>query len=244
MTSAEAAAAVAHPIERAGGAWLLDADVLEEGKAAGHPNGYAYYITGRGGVLGDVDADVVVSAFTFFGPALIRTMWEKGVVVEGARAAARRYTHACGRFGRTHLAEWQGAGRFAELAERVVAGVDAAGLALFAGWRAEPLPDDAPARAYQLAHVLRELRGSQHIVGVVAVGLSPFMAVVATSGEEVARKFGWTDEVGDVDAAVALKARAEEITAAQSTQAFSVLNADELEEFVALSNELFGAIAH
>ena len=45
---------------------MLHPDTLTPGKAAGYPGGFAYYVVGRGGVLGDVDASVVVSAFAFF----------------------------------------------------------------------------------------------------------------------------------------------------------------------------------
>ena len=170
---------------------MLADEVLAPGKAFGYPNGYAYYVTGRGGVLGDVDADVVASAFGFFAPALIRTMWERGVVVEGARAAATRYADACAEYGRRRMVAFARAERLAELAGAIAAGVDASGLALFAGWRAHPLPDDSPGRAYQLLHVLRELRGSVHVLAVVASGLTPLRAVLASGGEENAHRFGW-----------------------------------------------------
>lgn len=170
---------------------MLADEVLAPGKAFGYPNGYAYYVTGRGGVLGDVDADVVTSAFGFFAPALIRTMWERGVVVEGARAAAARYAAACAEFGRRRMAAFGHSERLAELAGRVATGADVSGLALYAGWRAHPLPDDATGRAYQLLHVLRELRGSVHVLAVAASGLTPLEAVIATGGEENAHRFGW-----------------------------------------------------
>jgi hypothetical protein len=202
--------ALTQPSGNLGGMWLLHPEVLQAGREAGYPNGYAYYVTGRGGVLGDVDADVVSSAFGFFEPGLVRKMWQAGVAVEGARAAGARYTEACAGFGRTRLAGFDGAARLAELAGRVASDVDGAGLALFAGWRAEPLPDEAEARAFLLMHVLRELRGSVHILAVVADGLHPRDAVLASGGPAQAKQFGWSEPYPDV--APAAKAAAEALT--------------------------------
>lgn len=201
---------LAQPVGDMGGRWMLHPEVLGPCRDAGYPNGYAYYIAGRGGVLGDVDADVVSSAFGFFAPSLVRTMWDKGVAVEGARAAASRYGAACAAFGRARLQGFADADRLAELAGRLAAGIDAAGLALFAGWRAEPLPDDPAGRAYFLVHVLRELRGSVHLVAVIATGLTPLEAVLATGGAAAAERFGWAAPFPEVDAAA--KEAAERLT--------------------------------
>lgn len=198
-TALESIRSLAGPVGDLGGRWMLHPEVLAPCRDAGYPNGYAYYVAGRGGVLGDVDADVVASAFGFFAPSLVRTMWERGVAVEGARAAARRYGDACAAFGRTRLEGFAQVESLAALAGRVALGVDAAGLALFAGWRSEPLPDDAAGRAYFLLHVLRELRGSVHLVAVLASGLSPRDAVLATNGEEGAQRFGWEAPFPSVD---------------------------------------------
>lgn len=179
------------PVGDLGGRWMLDPEVLGPCRAAGYPNGYAYYMAGRGGVLGDVDADVVASAFGFFAPDVVRAMWEPGIAVEGARAAAARYGAACAQFGRLRLDGFDGAGRLAELAGAVASRAASSGLALFAGWRAEPLPADDAGRAFFLVHVLRELRGSVHVAAVMAAGLRPIEAVLATAGTQGAERFGW-----------------------------------------------------
>ena len=202
--------ALTAPVGDLGGRWMLAPEVLEPSKTAGYRNGFLYYIVGRGGVLGDVEAAVVSSAFGFFAPSLMRKMWVEGVAVEGARAAAARYGAACAEFGRTRLAGFAGAARLCQLAERVAIGVDDSGLALFAGWRAERLPDDVEARSLFLLHVLRELRGSAHLLAVVASGLPPLHAVLATGGEENAIRFGWSPPFPIVTSAD--KAPAEELT--------------------------------
>lgn len=241
-TMADSVRALTRPVGQLGGLWMLDRGVLDAGRAAGYPNGYAYYITGRGGVLGDVDADVVSSAFAFFEPGLVRTMWEKGLPVEGARAAGRRYGRACAEFGRGLVAGFDGASRLAELAGRVADGVDASGLALFAGWRAEPRPEDAEARAFFLLHVLRELRGSAHIVALVAAGVHPLAAVVAHGGEEEATRFGWPapHPTAAADTLVPAEALTDTILAALYA---AVLTAQEVAELARLVRALHGHVA-
>ena len=71
---------------------------------------------------------------------------------------------------------WPASSRFCAAAETVVTNADPAGLALFAALSSEPLADDVPARAMQLVMVLRELRGSVHLLAVVSAGVSPRVA--------------------------------------------------------------------
>ncbi|MBI4884945.1 MAG: hypothetical protein HY826_12915 [Actinobacteria bacterium] len=221
------------PVGHLGGHWMLHPEVMEPCRAAGYPNGYVYYGAGRGGVLGDVDADVIAAAFGFFEPSLVRRMWEAGTAVEGAAAAAARYGAACVEFGRSRLQGFAEAERVAELAERVALGADATGLPLFAGWRRQPLPDDLPGRAYFLMHLLRELRGGAHVVAVVASGLAPRDAVLASGGADMAKLFGWPEPYGDpagID-----KQPAEQLTDAIVGRLYDdVLNNEEVKELAEL----------
>lgn len=221
------------PVGDLGGRWMLAPEVLGPCKDAGYPNGFAYYVVGRGGVLGDVDADVIVSAFAFFEPGLVRKLWDTGVGVEGARASARRYGAACADFWAGRLEGFGGNGRLCELAERVIDGADSSGLALFAGWRGEQRPAHLGARAGFVLHLLREMRGSAHIVAVVASGLTPLEAVLATSGPEAGQRFGWSGPFADVPASA--KDAAEALTDSIVAQLYSSsLGPAELDEFVAL----------
>lgn len=195
-----------------GGKFMLHPETLQLGAERGHQGGYGFYVTGRGGVLGDVDADVVSSAFGFFEPALVRKMWQRGTEVAPARTVGDQFTEACQAWGRRRLDDFAGAARVAELAGAVAAIADSAGLALFAGWRAQPLPDDAPARAYQLLHVLREWRGSAHVVAVRASGLTPLEAVSGNGGADRAELFGWSAPYPDAAATADRRAAAEALT--------------------------------
>lgn len=214
LSALDAARALAAPVNVLGGKWMLDADVLGAGTSNGYPNGFAYYVAGRGGVLGDVDADVVTAAFGYFAPSAIRALWTTGIAVEGARAAAVRYGAGCTSWGRQRLEGFDGAERLADLAGRLVDSVDPAGLSLFAGWRAEARPDDAPGRAYLLLHVLRELRGSVHIVATTASGLSPLESILTNEagGAAMAGMFGWSEPFSDVSSLAGRRHDAEALT--------------------------------
>ncbi len=100
-----------------------------------------------------------------------------------------------------------------------------AGLPLFAGWRAFPLPDDAPARATQLLHVLREHRGGAHVMAVRAVGLSPLEAVLAgKQGAPNAKFFGWPEPYPEIDERLtSLRIEAERLTTEMVAPAYAGL---------------------
>ncbi len=214
---------------------MLDPEVLGPCRSFGYPNGFAFYVAGRGGVLGDVDADVVAAAFGFFEPSLLRKMWEAGTAVEGARAAAARYGAMCAQWGRSRLGGFEGAARLADLVRHVIDSVDPAGLALFAGWRAEPRPTDPEGLAYFATHVLRELRGSAHVAAVVVTGIAPLEAMLVSRGEGRAKQFGWSEPFPDVSHLVDLRALTETVTDEIMTRFFDrALNADESAELLDL----------
>lgn len=195
LTGRELSASIDSTVGIIGGKFMIHPETMAIGAEAGYPNGFVFYMRGRGGVLGEVDADVVHSAFMFFNKDIITKMWTGGVATEDARAAGRRFAAACQAFGTKRLSGAADMDRLATLAEKVIASVDSSGLSLFAGWRAEPLPADPAARAYQCLHVLRELRGCLHIVAVVHVGLNGLQAVLAGpgGGPDIAKLHGWAD---------------------------------------------------
>lgn len=240
LSALETVRAVADPIGSFGGAFMLHPETLGPCKEAGYPNGFAYYVAGRGGVLGDVDADVVSAAFGPFAPSLVRAMWEAGVVVEGAAASSRRYAEACAHWGEKRVSSFAGARRFAELAERVINAVPAYGNSLFVGWRSLRWPDGDGARAFFLLHLLREWRGSVHIVAVSASGLSPLDSILALDesqggGAEKAKRFGWQEPFNDSSHLRETRIAAEKLTDSLQIPVYeTALSAGERAEFVGL----------
>jgi hypothetical protein len=197
LTAEETVQAADKVLHDVGTVWMLHPETQARGAAYGYPKPMAFYFAGRGGVLGDVDADVVTAAMGWFHPGLVRLMWDRGLAVAGAREGARRYAQACADWAADHLTGFADADRLAELAGKVVFGAEESGLPLFAGWRAEPLADDGPARVLQLVHVLREWRGALHLVATTAAGLRPLEAILTNEGAAQARFFGWRDDLPD-----------------------------------------------
>ncbi|MGA1172484.1 MAG: SCO6745 family protein [Ilumatobacteraceae bacterium] len=208
----QVASTIAPLIGSLGAKYMLDPETMAHGAEAGYPNGFAYYVVGRGGVLGDVDSDVVYSAFMFFERTLIDKLWKAGVAVEGARAASKRYMQCCDAWVKKHLAKVDNLDLFISPAEKLISQVDSSGLSLFAGLRAEPLPSDLSARAYRLITLLRELRGCLHIAACVTHGLSGLEASLVSSGEGMTKLHGWAPPYPDVSHQVAARDAAEKAT--------------------------------
>lgn len=227
-----------------GSKYMLDPATAEIGKAAGYSDGFAFYMAGRGGVLGDVDADVVYAAFMFFHQPLVRKMWERGIAVEGARKAGSRYAGAADAWGQAHISGFGGAARFNALAEQVVNSVDSGGLSLFAGLRAEPLPADPHARSYRLVTYLRELRGCLHINAVAAEGLTGLQAVLTgENGAFFAKIHGYQEPYPDVSHLASRRERAEETTSRLMADVYEqALSGAERAEFATLVADLKAAV--
>jgi hypothetical protein len=208
-----------------GGAFMLTSATSERGAALGLDFGQ-FYALGRGGVLGDVDADVVVATFGYFNPDLVRHFWTSAKEKVAPPDAALAYAEACRAWGRDHLSDLDDLDGLVGLLERTTSAASPVGAPLFAGWRAVPLPDDAPGRAMQLLHVLRELRGGLHLDAVLAAGLTPHEALTLKSPEQV-QLFGWTEPAPDVEEKRSIHAAADETTDRMLAPAFGVLSDDE-----------------
>ncbi|MBF6318094.1 hypothetical protein IU453_15125 [Nocardia cyriacigeorgica] len=231
-------AAVNPYIQQLGGAFMFSREGKEYAAETGVDTFFGPYTRGRGGVLGDVDAIVVTAAFGFFPENSIRTAWES--VQMPAAKAAERYARVCQDFGRRKLAGFEQAGRLAELLETVASAADPAGVPLFAGWRAMPLPEDAPARVQQLTHILRELRGGLHLLAVRASGITPLQAVLISGspindGPGQARWYGWPEPFEEITDDVRSRwERAEALTDELIDPAFAALNEGEQAELTEL----------
>ncbi|MDA8274333.1 MAG: hypothetical protein M0029_03010 [Actinomycetota bacterium] len=195
---------------------------------------FQFYFLGRGGALGDVDAAVVHSAFGYFNPAVVEAMWASGSEKVSPRDAAAAHFACAAALGRSRLAGLAGLPEFCAAAERVVAAAEPAGLTLFAAFRQAPLVEDPEGRALQLVAVLRELRGSAHLVAVRASGLSDKVAHFLTRPEAMTL-FGWPE--GDVpevdDSHHAAREAAEAMTDRMVAPAFGVLDAAGADALVA-----------
>lgn len=197
-TPTETATATALAIGDLPSKFMLDLELYGRMAEVGY-EGLAFYIAGRGGVLGDVDADVVTAGFVFFPPGTVRTGWEQATSVESRADSAERWAEACAAWARDHLPE--GAldyGRLAELAGKVEVAADPVGAPVFAGWRARPEPTDERELALHRLNALRELRAARHGVAVLAAGIAPIEALMVKT-PYMADIFGWPQPRPEVD---------------------------------------------
>lgn len=237
-TGLQTAAAVKPVVVKVGGAFMTSDEVKAASKEGGY-RGWAFYMTGRAGVLGDVPVEVVEATIGFFDPGLVRFGWETGRKVAPLPETVARYVEVCREWGRHHL-DLPEVDRLADLLESVVSAADASGWPLFAAWREQSLPDDPPARVAQLLQVLREHRGGAHLGAVRVCGLRPLEAVVlGEEGADGARFFGWRGELPvPGERAAAALARAEGLTDEQVAPAYDVLDAAEQDDLVRLLGTL------
>ena len=228
-------------INSAGSGYYFHPDTLAKGKEIGL-DGFRFYFLGRGGVLGDVEPAVVVSAFGYFNAGLVANMWNSAKEKVAPREAAGVHLACADDFGRSKLAGVEGLDAFVAAAEKVITSTDASGLTLFAAIAAEPMPDDIAARAYRFVVLLRELRGSAHLVAVVAEGLTTDVAHAIKRPGDVST-FGYAEPPEVTDEARAALDAAEHRTDAIVTRFFEVLDDDQKAAFVQGVDAIAAALA-
>jgi hypothetical protein len=224
-----------------GASFYFDPETVARGKELGL-DGFRFYFLGRGGVLGDVDSAVIRSAFGYFHPNVIGRMWDTARTRMEPHYAAQAFIECGHEYGRRKFAGLDGLEEYVDAAATVIAAVDGGAMALFAGVRAEPVPDDAPAAAIHQAMVLREMRGSAHLAAITAVGLTTDVAHAIKRPDDV-ELFGWGDEPPVVtDAARRLHEKAEELTNDALVGAFAKLSEAQGEALVAGTDAMHAAL--
>lgn len=230
MTPAELVSATSPAVNALGARFYFHTATLAAGKELGL-DGFRFYALGRGGVLGDVESAVVTSAFGYFHPDVVDRIWNSAKEVLAPRAAAAAYLACNADLGRQVLGTVGGLDAFCAAAEKVCGGVNPAAFALYAGVAAEPLPDDLPGRAMQLLVVHRELRGSLHLVAIVASGLHPSHAHALRRPGDL-ETFGWPADLDPPDDAAARLAAADALTDDLAAAAYAPLSDVERRAFV------------
>ncbi len=231
MNSEELAAEAGPVLMRVGQGFYFHPDTLARGKELGL-DGFRFYVLGRGGVLGDSEAPVIQSAFAYFSGPLIEKMWNSARKTMAPRDAAREYLDCCRNFGRKYFAEIEGLDAFNDAARAVNDAADPFAFALYAGYSAEPLPDDAAAQAMLLAATLRELRGGAHLVAVLASGLTPLEAHAMKRPDDLAT-FGWPEAPVITDEHRKAFEKAEALTNRLVAPAFGVLDDSQADALLA-----------
>lgn len=204
-------------------------------------SGLDFYVAGRGGALGDVDADVVAAAFLFFEPEMVRQQWEIGRAVMPPLEAARGFADCLSDWTAAHVPADLDTGRLAELANRIVASASPAGAPLFAGWRSNIEAPSGPAAATFAMNALRELRNALHGAAIIASGLT-MQEAVSHRAPHMTGLFGWGDPIDTAELADVWKT-AEEATNRAMAPAFRALDEAERREFTELASALLEAVS-
>ncbi len=233
---------VLKPIQQFVRGWMMSRATLERGSPFGlDPNTNHFWIVGRAGVMGDCTPEVAAGGLGFLGPDMVRAAWE--AVPDGVShlAVASEYARCCTDWGRAELARFDpvvldGVDR---MGRRIADAVPLSMGGVFAGWRALDQPQgggagDVGARVALTMHLLRELRGAAHIAAVLAVGITPLDAVLASpavpprTGPPWAEHLGWTGPFRNADEVRAARLEAEALTSRMLVPYFSVLDEAEL----------------
>jgi hypothetical protein len=183
------------------------------GNGVAAPDGPAYF-TSRGSLLGQVDGEVVASAFGVFKPAVVvpgvRFGWTR---TDAPTIFAARRAGAVAQLERVCGAPTADVTRVAKLLERAVEPLSEPGRPLFSGLRAQwDDPDDAWTQLFHLGDMLREFRGDAHVCAWTAAGVDAIEIGLLTElymgipPRTYIRTRGWND--GELDGAQArLRAR-------------------------------------
>lgn len=210
--------------------WLMDEETTTKAAANGMPteNNGAYAI-GRLGVLGDCPPDNVVAAAYFWQPDRMRSMVESGRAVMSPSDGAAVYAQICREHGEALLGDFEHNDRLGEVMAKVVEAADPHGAPTFVGWRDMPLPDESgPARTFQLAQTMRELRFGRHAVAVQAAEMGPLEAILSgPAGEWNAEFFGWPKPYPDVGELTEAREQIESMTDKLHAKDLDVLSDDE-----------------
>jgi hypothetical protein len=243
MTNQELISIVCPIFNNTGFAYYFTPETGARGAELGFQGG-EFYFAGRGGVLGNCDANVVASAFGYFNPAVVRRNWESACAKVAPRDAGAAHWECCAVTGRAKLAGLTDAAAFVDAAEAVFNAADSDGLALFAGFKTLPLAEDLPARALQLVAALREFRGSAHLVAVRAVGLTSKQAHYLKRPNDM-KMFGYApDDAPEVPAnGHELMERAEQLTDQIVTPAYAILNDSQRAALVSGAQQVLAALS-
>ena len=239
MTPEQAAANARPGLVKLVGAFAESPQTLRRARLLGL-SGWAYHVSARAGALGDVRPETVTAAIGFIAPEAVTDGWEATAKTSEPMEVATWHLHELCRWGADELAGFPRVGRLLELSRQVVSAVDAAGLPLFAAWRAMPVPDSSPgALAAVQLHLLHEHRMGVQVVAIRASGLTPLEAIIAgPEGETGAVAFGWQPPYPPAGPIVRRLMWAESVADALAGQAYGSLNREERVELCGLLESL------
>jgi hypothetical protein len=249
-TVADQVERVLKPIQQFVRGWMTGPQCDRLAVDLGLQSGSDLWVVGRAGVLGNGDADVAAAGLAFLSPERVRAAWDSLPDGLTHRQVADAYANLCCHWGATELAKFDRSRmtRLDELGRRIADAADSSIGAVFAGWRAQPQPDDVGARVALTMHVLRAMCGGAHIIAVTACGITPLDAVLASpappprSGPVWAEHLGWTGPFDDPAVARDARAEAEHLTSRIVAPIYGSIGDAALDEFAELIETTRNAI--
>lgn len=224
MTNEELLANACPLIGELGSAFYFIPETMGVGKELGL-RGMEFYVIGRGGSMGDTDGAAVAAAFGYFKPAFLRGVWEDAKSRVSPRAAGTAHMTCCAELSRVKFSGLANLDAIVAALDAVNDAADADGLALYAAMKTESLATDPAGRLLQLVALLREFRGSAHLVALRAAGLDSKTAHFIKR-PDMWKSFGYAeDEAPQVtDADHSKMAEAERLTDSIVAPAYAVLS--------------------
>jgi hypothetical protein len=241
----EQAAATAKPgLAGLVGAFAESPQTLRRARLLGL-SGWAYHVSARAGALGEVGPETVGAAIGFIAPDAVTDGWEAAAKTTEPLEVATWHLHELCRWGNDQIGGFGRVTRICDLAKKVYDSVDAAGLPLFAAWRAMPVPDNSPGALAAVAlHLLHEHQMGVHVVAVRASGLTPLEAIIAgPEGETGAVAFGWQPPYPPAGPIVRRLMWADSVADALAGQAYAALDMGERIELAGLLESLSQRLA-
>lgn len=223
MTNEELLATACPLIGELGAAFYFIPETMGVGKDLGL-RGMEFYVLGRGGQMGDTDGAAVAAAFGYFKPAFLRGVWEDAKSRVSPRTAGTAHLACCADLSRAKFSGLANLDAVVGALDAVNDAADPDGLALYAAIKTETLASDPAGRLLQLVALLREFRGSAHLVALRAAGIDSKTAHFMKR-PDMWKSFGYTeDEAPTVtDADHAKMSEAERLTDAIVEPAYAVL---------------------
>lgn len=239
-TPAETVERVFKPIQQFTRGWMMSSDTDDYGVSIGMRTGREFWVVGRAGVIGSAPPEVAAGALAFHAPERVVEAWTH--IPEGLThlQVAEHYRSRILAWGRERLTPVFDHGDLEQidtLGRRIAdAAPDALG-PLFAGWRAMPQPDAIGERVALTTHLLREMRGAAHLNAVIAAGITPLDAILASTnapprtGPGYAERMGFKGPFRDPEEVRTQRLEAEAVTVRIMATSFSVLAPEELAAF-------------
>ena len=207
-----------------GAAFYFIPETLAVGKAMGL-GGMEFYVQGRAGQMGNTEPEAVAAAFGYFKPALLKSVLDAANAKSDPRVTGAAFMNSCATLSRAKLSGVANLEALVAVLDKVNNAADGDGLALYAAINSEKLADDAAGRLLHLIAILREYRGSAHLVALRAVGVNSRTAHYMKR-PDMWKQFGYTEEEAPeiTDAVKVARAEAENITDRIVEPAFAVLS--------------------